>query len=153
MNGNVIAGFDRLTQLICCELCRFLRKAPAKIFLVEGDAWKMLAELTVHVVRIRPVKGAGHIHKSVETGLRKPDVDVQAHKALDLLVIPEELVSEFGRKILGAVKGRASARRAAKVKTYAVVGLNDRLSWIFHTLLLLRWPFHACDLLVRCRLS
>ena len=103
MDGNAIARFKRLTQLICCEPRSFLRKLPAKVFLAEGDAWKVLAELTVNVIRIRPVKGTRYVHKRVEAGLGKPDVDVQAHKALDLLVISEELVRELGRKGLGAV--------------------------------------------------
>lgn len=153
MDSNATAGVERLTQLICCELRSVLRKLPAKVFLAEGDAWEVPPELTVDVVCTRPVKGAGHIYTSMEAGLGKPDVDVEAHKALDLLVIPEKLVSELGRE---AVQGRGRKGRAAKVKTYAVVGLNDWLSWVFQTLLLLRWTLHTpphCTVLVRCGTS
>ena len=115
----------------------------------------MLPELAVNVVCIRPVEGARHVNEGLETGLSQPDTYVQAHKALDLLVISEKLVGEFGRKAVGAAEFCCSRGRAVEMKFDAVVGLNDWLSWVFQTLLFLRGPFHAGSLIyserpVRC---
>ena len=102
--GSILALLDGLPKLPLCQLDGFFCQFLGEVCPIEADTGKVLAKLAIYIICVWPVQSAGHVYVGMKARLRQIYVDLQPFKALNLLVVPKELVCKLWRKVVCAAQ-------------------------------------------------